>query len=107
MNYKLLYIVAEEVGLKSKGLSGTLSLEEDHLEIVGPERIRFLYDEIQELRIFRQHKVGTLIQIRAIETSVYLAVPRFNLFGIFAMINYFKTHELFEELKRRAKLENS
>lgn len=104
MAYKLLYTVAEEVGLKTKGLTGTLELHDDHALIDGPTQLTLPYTDFEHLRIFRQHKLGTLIHIRCAGTSVFLTVPRFNLFGVFAVINCFKTHDLFAELQRRSNL---
>ncbi len=105
MAYKLLYIVAEEVSLKTKGLSGTLDLYDDHASISGPENMLLPYADFEHLRIFRLYKVGTIIHLRCAEHSVFLSVPRFNLFGMFAVINYFKTRALFGELQQRVNLE--
>lgn len=105
MKYKLLYMVAEEVNFDSKGMSGKLTLLDDHAIIEGPDELSLPYSQIEGLRMFRQHKVGTLIHLRCAHTSVFLTVPRFNLFGVFAVINYFKTHALFGELQRRANLQ--
>ncbi len=105
MKYKLLYMVAEEVSLKTKGLSGTLTLLDDRAIIKGPDQLSLPYSQFGTLRIFRQHKVGTLIHIRCANTSVFLTVPRINLFGVFAVINYFKTHALYGELQRRPNLQ--
>ena len=102
LTYKLLYIVAEEVGQKTKGLSGVLTLHGDRAHIEGPEELSLPYSQFEALRIFRQHKVGTLIHVRCGGISAFLAVPRINLFGIFAVINYFKTNALFDELQRRS-----
>lgn len=105
MKYKLLYIVAEEVSLKTKGLSGTLTILDDRAIIEGPDELSLPYSQFGDLRIFRQHKVGTLIHLRCADISVFLTVPRINLFGVLAVINYFKTHALFGELQRRANLQ--
>ena len=107
MSYKVLYTVAEEVGLKTKGLSGKLELQDGHVAITGPEELSLPYSEFEELEITRQHKVGTLIHLRCAGTSVFLTVPRFHLLGAFAVINYFKTHELFNELWQRIKIQPS
>jgi hypothetical protein len=106
MKYKLLYIVAEEVSLKTKGLSGTLTLLDDRAIIEGPDELSLPYSRFEDLRIFRQHKVGTLIHLRCADISVFLTVPRINLFGVFTVINYFKTHALFGELQSRANLQS-
>jgi hypothetical protein len=104
LKYKLLYIVAEEVSLKTKGLSGKITLQGDRAHIEGPDELSMLYSQFEHIRIVRQHKVGTLIHCRCADTSVFLAVPRFNLFGVFAVINHNKTHSLFVELQRRSNL---
>ena len=102
LKYNLLYIVAEEVSLKTKGLSGTITLQDDRVHIDGPDELSIPYSQFEDLRIFRQHKLGTLIHCRCAATSVFLTVPRINLFGVFAVINHNATHSLFAELQRRS-----
>lgn len=101
MAYRILYMVAEDVGLKTKGLSGTIELQNDRAVIAGSEPLSLAFKEFEELRIHKQHKIGTLIHLRCAGMSVYLAVPRINLFGVFAVINYWATHRLFDELESR------
>ena len=88
MSYKLLYLVTEEVGLKTKGLSGKLELHKDHASIDGPHQLSLPYGDFEHLRISRQDKVGTLIHVCCAGTSVFLTVPRFSLFGVFAVIKH-------------------
>ena len=107
MSYKLLYIVAEKVGLWTKGLTGKLELRDDHASIDGPAQLTLPYSDFEHLRMFRQRRVGTLIHVRCAGTSVFLTVPRFNLLGVFTVINNFKTRSLFAELQRRFNLLSS
>lgn len=107
MRYNLLYTVAEEVSLKTRGVSGKLTLLDDHLDIEGPDKLSLPYSDIEDLRIFRQHKVGTLIHVLCADVSVFFAVPHFNLFGVLAIINYSGTRALFDELQRRTSLQSS
>jgi len=98
LTHKLIYIVTEEVGLKTNGLAGILTLHADHMHIAGPKVLSLPYSQLTQLRVIKQHKVGTLIHLRCSGTSVFLAVQRFNLLGILAVINRGKTHALFKEL---------
>jgi hypothetical protein len=106
MSYKVLYIVAAEIGLKDKGLSGRLTLENDQIVIAGPMELSIPLSAIETLRIFRQHKVGTFIHIHCPQTSVFLTVPRFNFFGVVAVVNLFKTRELLAKLDQVTKTES-
>lgn len=94
-------MVAETVGLKTKGISGTIELHDDRAVIEGSQPLSLPFKEFEQLRIYKQHKVGTLIHLRCGGTSLYLTVPRINLFGVFAVVNHWKTHRLFDELESR------
>ena len=74
--YKILYVVAETVSLKTKGSSGLIRLHQNEVEIEGPTSLRFRYDEMSSLKICKQHKVGTIIHLRVGSNSVWLSAPR-------------------------------
>jgi len=101
MKFKLVYMVAEEVGIQSKGLSGTLELFDDRLEIAGPEPVSLRYSDIEDLTMSRLHRIGTFIHVRDASVSVFFTVPRINLFGILVIVNYFRTRKLFDQLTHR------
>ena len=102
IEYKVLYIVAETVRLKSKAKSGTIRLEDHEAIIEGTELLRLRSSDITGLRIYRQHHVGTIIHLKSASESVYLTVPRINLFGLLAMVNRSKTRQLFNDLEKRS-----
>ena len=101
MPSKLLYTVAEEVGFRTKTLSGELELLDDRLSITGPNELSLRYEDVECLRIYRHGSVGTLIHVRCVGTSVFLTVPRIHLLGVVAVINRFETDALFVELQQK------
>ena len=101
MEYKVIYHIGEQAGLTTKGLSGRVLLEEDILIVDGPDGLTIPYSAVHQVEIFRQHGGGSLIKLQTSDTCVFVTVPRLNVFGWFAIINYFKTHELFNAIKQR------
>ncbi len=82
-------------------VTGRVKLNNDCLVVTGPSELTVHYSDVGDVEIFRQHGVGSVIKVQVLETNLFMTVPRLNLFGIFAIINYVKTRELFYELHDR------
>jgi hypothetical protein len=94
MRYKILYHLGENIGVRTKVRSGVLSLEGRNLIIDGKMPLSIPLNTIRSAELFRMHEVMTMIKLLYNSHTLYVSVPRLNLFGLFVIINYFKTREL-------------
>lgn len=100
-----MYIVAEDVCLKHKALTGVLELLEDRISITGPTKLSLPIDTISDVRILRLFMRGLTLRVRCPQTTVFLTVTRINLFGAVALVDFFKTRELLAKLKQATMIE--
>ena len=99
MNYKVLYHVGEAVGLKTKAAVGRLSLEDGHLVIRGESTVSIDVAALRSVELFRLHGTGRMLKVVHTEGTLFVAVIRFCLFGLFAVVNFFGTGRLKDELQ--------
>lgn len=60
------------------------------------------YKDIRAVDMLRLHGLGRVLKIVHAGGTAYLSVVRFNILGYFAVINYFRTGQLYEQLKKRS-----
>lgn len=98
MRYKIIYHAGRELSIKTKVSSGTLTLHNDAASISGSTELTIPFSEVTSVEMFRLHGLGRMIKMVCKERTIFLTVVRINLFGYFAIINFFKTGELFKSL---------
>jgi hypothetical protein len=98
MRYKVVYSLGPTIDVKTKVSTGVLSLADGYLVIEGKFPVSVRLDTIRAVELFRLHGLGTMIKAVHDNGTLFLSVPRFTLFGLFLLINYFKTKELHEAL---------
>jgi hypothetical protein len=94
MRYKVVYHPGPTIDLKTKVSSGVLSLAGGNMAIEGKVPVSIPVDKIRAAELFRLHGLGTMIKVIHDGGTLFVTVPRFSLFGLFMLINYFKTKEL-------------
>ena len=99
VSYKVLYHVGESVSLKTKGATGRLSIEDDRLLIRGPPEISIPFESLRSVELLRMHGTGRMLKIEHATGRLFVSVIRFNLFGLFAVVNFFGTGRLEKELQ--------
>lgn len=98
--YKIIYCWGDDIGLRTKVSSGhawvadgILCLQEKGKQEPSPMA------SLQSAELFRPHGMGRMIRAQFADRPLLnIAVVRFSLFGQFALINFFGTGKLCEEL---------
>lgn len=98
MRYKIIFYVGEELNIKSKAKSGALELGDESVIISGDEALSIPISSIASVDMSRMHGLGRLIKMTCTDRTIFLTVVRINLFGYFAVVNFFKTGKLFKTL---------
>lgn len=98
MSYKVLFFEGETVELSTKGRTGILSLKSDCLFIRTQPEVCITYDMLRSVELLRMHKMGRMLKVTHRDGAIFLTVIRFQLFGVFAVVNYFATGRLKQEL---------
>jgi len=80
--------------------SGKALLTDKTLILEGPTPLSLDLSSIMSVEMFRLHNTGRMLKVFSTSGTLFLSVVRFNFFGYFAVINFFKTGTLFEMLKR-------
>ena len=101
MNYKVIYHNGEMIDISTKVDSGSALLSDSALEIVGSNPISIPFSNMQTVEMFRLHGLGRMIKLVHTKGTLFLAVVRLNLFGYFAINNFFKTGQLNKHLKEK------
>jgi hypothetical protein len=99
MSYKVLYHQGDEVGLKTKVSVGRLSLEGGRLLIRGEPEVSIPIEALRSVELFRLHGLGRMLRISHAGGTLFASVIRFSLFGVFAVVNFFATSRLQQELQ--------
>jgi hypothetical protein len=94
MRYDVVYHVGSTIDRRTRVSSGVLSLAGGNLMIEGTAPVSVPVEKLRAAELFRQNGLGTMVRVIYDGGTLFLAVPRINLFGIFLLINYFKTKEL-------------
>jgi len=101
--YKVFFHNGPEIGLKTHVLKGTASIDLSGLNIQSSEGSSFIPSaSINDAELFRLHGSMRVIRVEHQGGRLYLAVVRFMI-GQFAFVNFFKTGELHDALKRLAR----
>jgi hypothetical protein len=101
VRYKVLYHVGDSITLSTKAASGWLSIGDYRVMIQGAEDVSIPFDALQNVELFRLHGTGRMLKIQHTSATLFVTVIRFNLFGFFAAVNFFKTGRLQHELAAR------
>ena len=101
MTYKIAYHIGNEISIKTKVMSGDLSLDAKHISISGFRSLNIGYSTVMHVEMFRIHGLGRIIKVVCSGFNVYLTVIWLNLFGYFVVINYIKTGNLYEQIQNR------
>jgi hypothetical protein len=94
MQYKVVYHPGSTIDLNTKVSTGVLSLAAGNLVIDGQIPVSVPLAKIRTGELFRLHRLGTMIRVVHEGGTLFVAVPRLNLFGFIMIINYFRTKEL-------------
>jgi hypothetical protein len=95
-----MYHIGESIDIKTKVKSGKALLTDKGLIVEGPTPLSIDFSSMTSVEMFRLHNTGRMLKIVSASGTLFLSVVRFNLFGYFAMINFFRTGTLFEMLKK-------
>jgi hypothetical protein len=98
MSYKVIYHVGESIGMKTKGAVGRLSLDEKCLLITGDKGVSIPIESLRSAELFRMHGTGRCLKIGHAGGTLFVTVIRFSFFGFFALVTFFATGTLHEEL---------
>jgi hypothetical protein len=99
--YRVMYHVGSDVTIKTKANSGKLTVGEDGISISGGADLRVPFSSMVRVEMFRMHGMARMIKLVCRDRTVFLAVVRFMILGYFASVNFFRTGELYETLKRK------
>lgn len=96
-----MYHVGDTVGLKTKMLTGWLTLEPDRLVIRGDLEIEIPSSALKSVELFRLHGTGRMLKVVHENGTLFVSVIRFCWFGYFAVTNFFATGRLARLLESR------
>jgi len=89
-----MYHIGETIDISTKAATGRLSLEDGLLEIVGGSRVAIPVKTLRSVELFRLHGTARMLKISHAAGTLFVSVIRFNLFGYFAVVNFFGTRRL-------------
>jgi hypothetical protein len=95
--YKVFFHRGNELTLKTTVFKGHAWLDGSVLQVEGPESFNIPVCELQQVKLFRLHDLGRVIEIEHLHGRLFLSVTRLMI-GQFAFINFFKTGKLYKEL---------
>jgi len=99
VSYKVLNHEGAEIGLKTKGKTGRLSLEGGYLRIRGEPEVSIPLETLHSVELFRLHGTARMLKIVHERGTLFVSVIRFSLFGFFMVVNFFATGQLKQELE--------
>jgi hypothetical protein len=99
--YKVFFHRGNELSLKTTVLKGHAWLDDSGLQVEGPEGFNIPICDLQEVKLFRLHGLGRVIQIEHLHGRLFLSVTRLMI-GQCAFINFFKTGSLYKQLSSLA-----
>ena len=97
-SYRVMYHVGDEIGIRTKVLTGTATVGQEALTIVGPVLVTIPFSDLHAAQLFRLHGLGRCIRVSHTGGVLYIAVVRFVILGLFATINFLRTGELARRL---------
>jgi hypothetical protein len=98
MAYKVIFHSGQTISLKTKVKSGRLPVENGQLKITGNSEIQIHLESAHTVEVFRLHGLGRMIKLVHNDGTLFVSVVRLCLFGRFAVINSFRTRELYRRL---------
>ncbi len=107
MSYRVLYHQGNSIDLRTKARTGRLSVAEGHIHIDGEFELSIPVEQLRSVELFRMHNTGRMLKIVHSQGTLFVTVIRFNLFGYFAMVNFFATGRLQKELQSLIRSHNS
>ena len=107
-HYKVISHCGESIQLSTRAMTGTLFLEPGMLTIAGEQRMAIPFDSLRSVELFRLHGTARMLKVVHIGGTLFVSVIRFSLFrGYFAVINFFATGRLRDELNAAIKCKGS
>jgi len=97
LKYKVFFHRGEELSLKTKVAPGEAWLDGVGLHVKGPEEFTIPRSQLRGAEMFRLHGLGRVIRVEHTQGRLFLSVVRLMI-GQFALINFFKTGALYEQL---------
>jgi len=97
--FRIAYHVGDELSLRTKAASGTLTMDGDGFRVSGPSGFVVAFADVRRVELFRMHGLGRMIRVVCKDGTIMLTVVRLNLLGYLLIINFFRTGELYATLK--------
>lgn len=94
MNHKVMYYQGEQIDLKTKVAVGRLEVGDGRLFIQGKQELTVAFDSLQSVELFRMHGIGRMLKVQHSDGTLFVAVIRCCLFGLFAISNFSGTGRL-------------
>jgi hypothetical protein len=101
MRFKVIYHLGDSIDLRTKVASGHLVINDERFVIDGTPPVSVSTADLRAVELFRQHGVGRMLKIKHAGGILFVSVVRCNLFGYFAIINFFGTGRLYNLLSTR------
>ena len=99
MSYKVIFHAGDNISVETKVKTGRLSMTETNLAVTGRDPFSLPLSSLQSVGLFRLHGTGRMLRIVHDRGTLFVSVVRFCLFGQFAIINFFGTGKLKDELE--------
>jgi hypothetical protein len=99
MKYKVFYHFGNELSSKTKVKMGVLIISENDIYLKESNSNIMKLIDIKKTELITILGGGHCIKIYCLDFSVFISVIRFCLFGSFALVNYYKTMEVYKKLE--------
>ena len=99
MSYKVIFHAGDDISIKTKVKTGRLTLSGGDLIVTDRDPISLPLSSLRSVELFRLHGTGRILRIMHDQGTLFVSVVRFCLFGEFAIINFFGTGKLKEEIE--------
>lgn len=99
MAYRIIYHIGEEINLKTRALAGTAEVTNESLIIKGDPGAAIAIKDIRSVSMFCLHGTGRMIKVVHCGGTLFLTVIRVNLWGYFALVNFFATGDLCRQIE--------
>ena len=99
MKYKIIYHIGNEINLKTKVKGGTLTWQEHSVLVSNSASFEVPFASLLSIDMFRLQGLGRMIKLVCANRVIFLTVVWLDIAGYFAIVNFFKTGELFGQLK--------
>ena len=98
MSYKVIYHIGDAIGWRTTVATGSLFLDGSRLLIQGEQDVEIPVSSLRSVELFRLHGTGRMLTIVHTGGTLFVSVIRSCLFGCFAVISFFATGRLRNEL---------